>query len=342
MATQDLSDIVDRVALTGEIDPADVLAVRRAVYGDDGQISTTEAEALFAIEGARRVHCPEWSSLFVEALTDHVLNQQPPAGYLSQDNADFVQRQIERHKEPSTDGCVELVTNLIEKAREVPPAFSAFALRLIKNAVIYADGPDAQGRLLGAGRVTEADVALLSRILWGAGSEGLLAVSRDEAEALVAIADATAGADNTAAFDDLFARAIGNYLLGATGRAVPSRDTALRWETEPGYKVDVLATLSRVLAQSPQALDPEFVVDTLKNLRSFSENVEHELAIQNRAREAADAVSAVMTPEKAGWLLDHIDKNGVMTSPEKALVRFVAHEAAALDVSLAGAIAKVA
>jgi len=342
MATQDFSDIADKVAHTGKIDSADALAVRRAVYGDDGAISTAEAEALFAIEGARKVHCPEWSSLFVEALTDHVLNQQPLAGYLSEDNADFVQRQIERHKEPSTDGDVELVTNIIEKAREVPAAFSAFALRLVKDAVIYADGPDAKGRPLGAGRVSEADVALLSRILWGAGGEGLLAVSRDEAESLVAIADATAGAENTEAFDDLFARAIGNYLLGATGRAVPPRETALRWETEPGYKADVVGLLARVLENWSKALDPKFVADTLGNLRSLGENLEHELAAQNLARDAADAVAAVMTPEKAGWLLEHIDKNGVMTTPEKALVRFVAREASALDTSLAGAIAKVA
>lgn len=341
MATQVLSDIAERAALSGKIDPADVLAVRRAIYGD-GRISTEEAEALFRVEAGRKVHCDEWSTLFVEALTNHVLNQLPPSGYLSQENADFVQGQIAGHKEPSTDCDVELVANLIEKAREVPPAFAAFALRLVKDAVIFADGPDAHGRPLGSGRVSEADVGLLSRILWGAGGEGLLAVSREEAEALVAIADATAGADNAPQFDDFFARAIGNYLLGATGRPVPSRETALRWETEPGYKVDVLGVLSRVLAESSRALDPEFVKDTLSNLRSLGENVEHELAVQNRARDAADAVAAVLTPEQAGWLLAHVDKNGVMTSPEKALVRFVAQEASALDVSLADTIAKVA
>ena len=35
----------------------------------------------------------------------------------------------------------------------------------------------------------DADVALLNRILWGAGSEGLLAVSRDEAERLHPLVD---------------------------------------------------------------------------------------------------------------------------------------------------------
>ena len=342
MMSNSLVQIADRIGQTGNISAADVIEVRRAVYGDDGMISAAEAEGLFAIERARTAHCPEWSALFVEALGDHVLNQQPPVGYLSPENAAFVEGQIKRRKTPSTDCDVELVVALIEKAREVPPAFAAFALRLVKDAVMYGCGPDAHGRPLDSGRITEADVGLLSRILWGAGSEGLLAVSRDEAEALFAIADATAGADNTPAFDDLFARAVGNYLLGATGRAVPPRDVALRWETEPAYKADVLAALSRVLASAPGAMDAKFMSQTLRNVRSLGEDVEHAHAIQNAARESAADLAAIMTPDKAGWLLEHIDKNGRMTAAERALVRFVAREAGALDVSLKDAIAKVA
>ncbi|MFX8278006.1 hypothetical protein ABTL45_19260, partial [Acinetobacter baumannii] len=77
--------------------------------------------------------------------------------------------------------------------------------------------------------------------------EGLLAVSREEAEALFAIADATTGADNVADFENLFARAIGNYLLGATGRSVPPRDVALKWQTEAPYKADVVKAVGNVM-----------------------------------------------------------------------------------------------
>lgn len=336
----DLSRIADKVGRTGKIEAPDVLDVRRVVYADDAKISKEEAEAMFAIERHRTKPSLEWSALFVEAMSDHVLNQVAPAGYLSDDNAAWVVRQISASKLPSTDAHVELVTRLIENAREVPASFSAFALRLVKETVIYSDGRTADGRELGSGCVTDADLELLSRIVWGAGGEGQLAVSREEAEALFAISDATTGANNCEAFNDFFACAIGNYLLGATGRAVPSRDAALSWEMEAAYKVDVLAALSRVLAASPRALSPNFVADTLRNVRSLSEDVDFRYEAENRAREAAAAVASIMTPEKAGWLLENIDKNGVMSPSEKALVRFVARESAALDASLRGAVEK--
>ncbi len=330
---QTFAEIAGRVAQTGKIESSDVLAARRAVFGGDGAVSLAEAEGLFEIERARTAHADGWSELFVEALTDYVLNQQPPVGYLSAENAAFVEGQIKRRKQPSTDCDVELVTKLIEKARDVPSTFSAFALRLVKDAVIYADGPDAHNRPLGAGLVSDADVVLLKRILWGAGDEGLLAFSRDEAEALFAIADATAGANNSLAFDDLFARAVGNYLLGATGRYIPDRATSLRWETET-HKVDVIGALSSAFASPLQVLDPRFMADTLRNVRMLGEDHELSHDIQNRARDAATAVAEVMTADKAGWLLDHVNQNGVMTSAGKALMDFVMREATALDASL--------
>lgn len=342
MTVESIADIAARIASERSVTPADALTVRRIIYGNDGRVDQREAEALFSIEHVRTGHCAEWSQLFVEALSDYLINQAAPSGYLSDENAAFVIAQVKRRKLPSTDGDLALIVNVIEIAREVPPSFSAFALQLAKDAVIYGDGPDARGRDHGTGRVTEADIAILQRILWGAGSEGLLAVSRAEAEALVAIADATTGADNDPAFDDLFARAIGNYLIGATGRAVPKREDALRWQTGANYKADVVAALSRVLSSVPQALDPIFMADTLRNARSLSEDVEAEHERRNAARDMAMDLAAAMTPDKAGWLADHVNKNGLMNGPEKALVRFIAREAKSLDPSLKELIGKVA
>lgn len=342
MTSESITDIAGRIASKAGVTPDDATALRRIIYAHDGLIDQQEAEALFAIEHARNGHCAEWSQLFVEALSDYLINQVAPAGYLDGDNAAWVMAQVKRRRLPSTDGDLALIVNIIENAREVPPAFSSFALQLAKEAVIYGDGPDARGRDHGAGRLSDADITILQRILWGAGSEGLLAISREEAEALVAIADATTGADNDPAFDELFARAIGNYLIGATGRAVPSREDALRWEAGATYKADVVAAISRVLTSGPQALDPKFMADTLRNARSLAEdvNVEHER--RNAARDLAMDLAAVMTPEKAGWLVEHVNKNGLMNGPEKALVRFIAREAKSLDPSLKELIAKVA
>jgi hypothetical protein len=212
-------------------------------------------------------------------------------------------------------------------------------LRLVKDAVIYADGADKSGRPLGSGRVSEADLKFMSRILWGAGAEGLLAVSEAEAEALFAIADATHGADNAAGFTDLFARAVGNFLIGATARTPTHRDMVHRWQTEmvrPRPLVDLIVDMGQT------KLDPASVVDTLRNARTLSEDLEHTFDQQNQARAAAIAAAEVMTPDKAAWLLERVNRNGLITAAETALVQFIAREAGAMESSLKDIVEKVA
>ena len=339
-----LDQVASRVAQCGEVKADDIVELRRAIY-QDGAVSRAECAALFAIERTRTAHSDAWSDLFVEALTDYAIRQEPPEGYLSEDTAAWISAEISKRKTPSADAEVELAINIIEKAREVPAAFSSFALRLVKDMVLYGDGVDARGRAHAGGRISDADINSLQRIIWGAGSEGLMAVSRDEAETLFAIAHASAGHDNDPKFDDFFAKAIGNYLLGATGRAVPTRETAFRWQTET-YRRDALGILQAVLARARTAdwqpmQDPAFYKDTIQNARTLAQDLEHRFEQENTAYDAAQLAASVMTPDKAGWLLVHIDQNGLMTAPEKALVRFIRREASSIDPSLGKVLEKI-
>lgn len=340
-----LDEFARHVAESGEVSADDIAELRRAIFAD-GVVSRAECATLFEIERVRTAHSDAWSDLFVEALTDYAMRHEPPEGYLSEDTAGWITAEISKRKKPSTDAEIELVINIIEKAREVPAAFSSFALRLVKDMVLYGDGPDARGRPHDGGRISEADIHSLQRILWGAGSEGLIAISRDEAEALFAIAHASAGHDNHPQFDELFAKAIGNYLLGATGRAVPTREVAFRWETET-YRTDALGLLQATLARArnadwQQLKDPAFVKDTIQNHRTLAQDLEHRFEQENAAYDAAQLAASVMTPDKAGWLLEHIDQNGLMTEPEKALVRFIRREASSMDASLDKVLEKIA
>ena len=334
-----LRDLASHIAAAGTITPQDIRALRQTMF-DDGIVTREEADALFAIERARTAHNDAWSMLFVEALTDYALHQELPRDYLSDDTAAWIQHQVGLRKRPSLDADMALVAQLVEQARDVPPSFAAFALRLAKDAVIYGDGTDGRGRMHKSGCVDEADLALLKRILWGAGLEGQLAISRDEAEALCAIADATTGADNVPEFDDLFAKAIGNYLIGATGRAVPSRADALRWQADLPYKTGVVNVLSEML-RARGVINSALLIDSLQT-QSLRQDIRDEHEHRNMVREVEMEVAAIMTPEKAGWLRDHVGKNGVMTGPEKALVRFIARESGAMDPSLKELITKVA
>lgn len=335
----DLQTTARAIAASGAVTLQNVRDLRQIIF-KDGVVSRSEAEALLSIERARTTHNQAWSELFVEALTDYAIRQEQPVGYLSEDTSSWLMCQLKLHRQPSMDADVALVAKIIEDAREVPSMFSAFALRMTKDAVIYGDGADEAGRMHKSGAVDEADVALLKRILWGAGSEGQLAISEDEAEALFAIADATTGANNVPEFDDLFAKAIGNYLLGATGHAVPSRQEALSMELSANYKSDLFRMLKQTVKGGVPK--PSSMLDTLRNARSLAEDVELEQGLRNVRRDIDIEFDAVMTPLKADWLLDHVGKNGVMNGPEKALVRFIAREAKFYDPTLKARLDKVA
>ena len=327
----EITQFAKLVARSGAVEVSQIAELRRAIYSD-GIVSRPEAEVLFEIERARTAHSDAWSQMFVEALTEYALNREPPTGYLSDDTAGWLIGQITQRKIPSTDAEIELLINIVEKASEVTPAFSAYALRLVKDMVIYSDGTDARGRSHGGMRVTEADVDSLQRILWGAGREGHMAVSLDEAEALFSISHASAGADNDPRFDDLFARAVGNYLLGATGRNMPAREVALRRETEGPYRASVVGVLSRTLAGATQVGSARHILDAIAE--AIDDRMDIAFEKSNFDRDIAIDAAEVMTARKADWLLDHVGQNGVMTAPEKTLVRFVAREAGAIDPSL--------
>jgi len=64
----------------------DVLALRRVIYADGG-ISLAEIDLLFEVNEALSADCQEWRWFFIEAVTDHLVDQVEPIGYISEDNA---------------------------------------------------------------------------------------------------------------------------------------------------------------------------------------------------------------------------------------------------------------
>ena len=112
----------------------------------------------------------------------------------------------------------------------MPSSFAAFAIRELWREVIVGEGPAVSGRAHQTRMLDARDVLLLRRILEaGAGKTGT-PVSAAEAEALFDLHDAVAGSHNHASFDDLFFRAITNYLMGASACETPPRMEALSRE----------------------------------------------------------------------------------------------------------------
>ena len=77
---------IAEIKARGSIKDADVLKVRRNYY-DDGIITAEEAEAILALNDACPVQDPAWADCFVETITDYIVEQAKPEGYLTTENA---------------------------------------------------------------------------------------------------------------------------------------------------------------------------------------------------------------------------------------------------------------
>ena len=79
---------ISEIKARGSIKDADVLKLRRNYY-DDGHITAEEADIIFALNDACPVQDPAWADCFVETITDYIVDQAKPEGYLTTENADL-------------------------------------------------------------------------------------------------------------------------------------------------------------------------------------------------------------------------------------------------------------
>jgi hypothetical protein len=330
-----------------QITAQDVLAVRAAIY-PDMTISPDEAEAVFAINDAAQATCPEWRMLFVEALTDYVVHQQQPDGYVDPAKAEWLIARITRDGRIKTDTELELLIHILERAVQAPDLLSQFALH---EVVAMALAPE---RRAGEGPTLTADeVARLKRVLYAdAGEGGGAAISRHEAAVLFALNEATRGRPNDPSWRDLFVHAVGAALMLPQGYVSPDRETALRrqvWlETpEPGVAA-VLAEGLRETVQHPgqavaEWLDttPDKIGPAFASQHFLGRGADLQWEEEMKAKhDAADALAAPVTHDEADWLAAQIGHDGVLDDNEVALLLFVAETADSIHPSLQPLIAQ--
>lgn len=324
-------DIMAHVTASKHLTAEDAKAMRRAVY-QDGAIDQGELETLFVLDEAAERRDPEWSAFFVEAVTDFIVNQEEPQGYVSKANARWLIDRIAKDGIVTTACELELLVTVLEKATSSPDQLSAFALDQVKHAVVHGDGPLARGALA-PGRVGADEADLIRRVLYAFGGDGNIAVTRAEAEVLFDINDATAEADNDPAWADLFVKALANTLMAASGYRPPSREVALKREawlsSETGGVGDFFAKM--VSGGLKGVFDAYRQPDT-----------EERWAERNQRFSEASATAEVVSEAEATWLADRIGRDGTLHENEKAVLRFIAEQSPDIHPSLKPLIEKAA
>ncbi|BCJ91165.1 hypothetical protein IZ6_19000 [Terrihabitans soli] len=305
MTSSSLAPLVSTLRQKRDARPQDVLALRLAVF-DDATVSQTDAEALMALDECMSQPCPEWRAFFVEALTDFIVQQEQPRGYVDSANARWLMNRITRDATVKPNE-LELLVRVMETAVSVPPELHKFTLKQVRHAVLFGDSRNT---------VTEHEVEILRRTLFASAGEGSIAITRDEAEILFDIANATKDSDNAASWADFFAKAVANLLMAAKGYTAPSREIALRrgrWLND--QSVDPMSFTARVLASLSNGL-----------LANYS--------LPDNTPSADTSGHEIITASEAEWLSAQVKKDGMLSEIEKIMLERIRTEASNLHPTL--------
>ncbi len=206
-----VSGLIGDIKAKKEISAADVLSLRKTVW-PDGIIGVVEADLLFDINDLDASRSDEWLEFFVNAITEYVVNQVHPKGYVSEDNAAWLMQRIDHDGKVESSAELEVLVRTMEKATGTPESLQNYVLKQVEDAVMTGIGPTRDGGELKPGCITDAEVKILRRVLFAPGSSGPARIDRAEADMLFRIKDATLNGENSAEWPKRFVQMVGNYL----------------------------------------------------------------------------------------------------------------------------------
>jgi hypothetical protein len=222
---------IDAICQRGSIRDADVALLRRA-FTHEAHITAGDVDALFRAHTLARVQDPAWSDFFVDTMTDYVVRELEPIGYITAAHAGWLIARVSSAGRIRSKTEHDLLVNVIDKARWAPESLIVFALSQIRDAVVTGEGPLRIGSIADEGCITPIELEQVRCLLFAYGADGPSAITQAEADVLIDIdAAITARRDRTgvddAAWGDLFDKAITSAVLSASGYAGPSREEAL-------------------------------------------------------------------------------------------------------------------
>jgi hypothetical protein len=308
--TISFSGLAAELTAKAAIGADDTLALRRVAW-PDGKIDPAEADAIFDLNTLCKETSPEWVDFFVEAITEYVVHQQQPVGYVDDAQANWLMAKIDSDGRVDSLGELTLLVKILEAATNVPDALKTYALRQIEQVVLTGEGPTRDGGSLDTGSISEAEVKLLRRILFAQASDGPGLISRAEADMLFRVKDATLGANNGPGWQQLFVQAVGNHLMAHSDYAPLARDEAARLDA---FMNDTHVSIGGFFSRIGKA---NFTEAFSSLFGAKAARVDHDASV------AADRAIA---PDEAAWLKAQIDADGSLDPLEKALLAFVADE----------------
>jgi hypothetical protein len=300
--------------------PAGALALRRRIYASE-TVSRQDLLKLLEISRAAGDSASrEFSALLAEVATDQLVRQVDPPKYVAREDVAWLIAHLGRSGGLNRAE-FGMLAEVLRQAINVPPGLVTFVVHEVEKKIV--NGAPC--------KVAHDDLDVLRTAVFAATEGSSLHVDKDSAEALFRIAHATSAADNDPGFDDFFAKAVGNYLMGIAMHCTPSVEDERRmnkWlEEKPKGVDDILRAVLRFDASGDAITGIEF-------LTGDSDGEEARLRLANEAAARRRAIASEIDPAETDWLLAHLTRDGALTSAEKRLLSFLKEEAPSMPPSL--------
>lgn len=303
------------------LDEQAALSLRREIYAD-GSALTADLIRLLDLGRAEKAEpSPAFADLLAEVATDVLLRQVDPPNYIRQGDADTLVRRLSQDGGLANRAEYGMLIRVIRNAVSVPPSLAAFAVGEIERAIVSG----AAGHATGV--VALEDMEALRTVVFAATAGSSLHVTRESAEALFRIADAVGGASDPR-FEEFFAKAIGNYLMGI----------AFRWTLPADQSRKADDWLDAPPPAFRDFVSSMFDLGRVKALRETLDSDARQNAADAKLMREAEKIDAA----EADWLIARLYRDGRISQAEKRLLRFLKEESPSVAPALAALIDKAA
>ncbi|MEM8616137.1 MAG: hypothetical protein AAGF20_04295 [Pseudomonadota bacterium] len=311
---QGLQVMMSRVARLGEMSETEARRIVGQVY-EDGIVSRGEAEALFRLNDVLSEADPYWMQRFAEAIKDYLITREPPVGWVTEDEADWLIAQVDHQGDRPSLSEIDLVLHVLRHAEGAHERLSNHAMATLSR------------RIKSDGRASADMVERLRYAIFARAGDSASWVSRDEAAVLFQINDAIAFAKNDPSWNDFFARAIANHLMASAHPNPVDEAEALRREKwVADTSVNPLRTMGSMVTSFGDGWFEKVARSSKKAARA-----------RMAAAEARQKAAEKVTSDEQAWFMRRLGWDGKVSPAEKALIEFLHREVPGFTVGLAAA-----
>lgn len=321
---------IDEICERGSVRDADVAMLRRA-FSRDSEFKAADADAMFRIQEACRIQDPAWGSLFVTTITDYVVRELEPSGYLTAVHGGWLIARLSRHGRVMKKIELDLLLNVLEKARWAPESLVGFALAQVRASVVSGDGPLRGGTDTPSGVITASEVDFVRHVLLATSAEGMYDLTRIEVETILDIDAALetntqpVHAAARVLWNDLAGKVIVNAAMSASGYAGPARELSLL--------AGAALWPAPVLPSRPMQLVGREIGSVLAAYRRLSPE---ERALQRLERQRIEIITGEPAREiDPAWLADRLRRLASESRDFSAELTALAHSGALLHTAIA-------